>query len=53
MDMETLIKRCRGALSVGVPLADVLDALVESGVDPVDAFLAAKAAEILLGDEAS
>jgi hypothetical protein len=41
------IDRAAVALSAGVPTEDVLDALVDSGIDMEDAFLATMAAVII------
>lgn len=44
------IERASTALSVGIPAEDVLDTLVDSGLDMEDAFLATMAALIIERD---
>lgn len=46
--MEYLIQRAANALGVGVSVPDLNAELIKTNVSPEDAFLAIKAAEILL-----
>lgn len=46
--METLIHRARVALELGIPVAEIIDALVNTGASGEEAYLAIRAAEILI-----
>jgi hypothetical protein len=49
--MEALIKRAFLALGAGIPAPEVQERFQETGISAEDAYLAVKAAEILVRDE--